>query len=262
METVTAIDTAVTAATEWDEIVKAMRLKMAESTWQRFFIGSRGLEILPGDKPAMRVEVVSKPAREWIEAKFMGRIEDTAYKITGTEYEFVFIERGADGGTEQASMDPEEIRVELSAYDPQDSGFIMVSNYVLTYWQPYLGTMCFLTWLVLRRYAWSCQQSEQWPALPLLSEILGTDRQSMTGRKRGGEWKPGYLEQLEEYGIVKVGTKHGSYIYKVADTLPILTPRQAAKLPDQLQANHLKWMARNRIDIERWKTCNKETYIR
>ena len=82
------------------------------------------------------------------------------------------------------------INIELINFDPTTAGWVMVPNYAVHYWQPYLGLTPFALWVALRSFpaAWAGGRASEWPSIQTLADIItNRNRHRILGRaKRQG----------------------------------------------------------------------------
>lgn len=261
MQTAVDIEVDMQQAQEvWNKIQNGLQGTMTKQTFDHLYSGSQATEIRPpaeGDTvPTLVVELATANSVEWATATMQEKTEHFIERYLGYPLHIQYEARNHN-----AQTDDPEIHTELSDYNPQDSGFIVVSNYVSRYWQAYLGRGPFALWIVIRGYAWAAQKSGEWPTIGVLADILGVDRHTITGRSRNGEWQDGYINVLENEGIMVAKYRTNGYTYVVRDTLPLLTPIQATKMTQRMQAKHEAWLVQNHVNLEMWRRIAVQTII-
>jgi len=177
----------------------------------------------------------------------------------------------------QAANTP--LAIKLINFDPRGRGFVQVSNYALIYWQPLLALyereagsratgLAFRLWITLRAFAahWNPQGGNDWPTIGYLALITAhANRHRLLGRGPHGSpgtdayRKPtvGALAVLEDQRILYITSRHAGgetqYVFKLLDTLPLLTEVQVKRLPTALQEAHQRELARADLDLQEWK---------
>lgn len=162
--------------------------------------------------------------------------------------------------------------IELVSFDPTQKGFVMVSNYALQFWQPYLaraereqgarsGGTAFNLWQVLRSFpaSWANRTNPFWPSIQTLANIVANgNRHKILGRKTRTGRRPtiGALTVLEQERIVWPQTTGSGrdtiYYFRVLDNLPLLTPTQVLTLTIKLRERHQRTLAKCQIDFQEW----------
>lgn len=250
--------------TQWDQLLETLQGAMTVQTYDQLFHDSKCVKIQNGEVKKMVIEVKNNYAQEFITARWLAKVMHYSELVLGDGYKFEFVTRDAPMKATQDDTDPDEkdMIVELSNYDPQASGYIIVFTYTQRFWQSFLGRGPYALWDLLRGYAWTSQKTKVWPSIATLAGMLGTHRQTITGASKDSEWRDGWLDTLEKEYIVDSEMRQGRYVFTVRDKLPLLTPHQTAKLNPQLQANHMEWMKRNTINIYAWSAIKRQTFCK
>jgi len=180
---------------------------------------------------------------------------------------------------------------EPAPFDPSEAGWTRLANYNLTFWWELLGVTAANVWLVIRSRDVRPVGPEGWTPEETLSvsrlarAAADGDRGAIAGRRRvcgameAGEpgercrqcdrkrsldeagacryLLPGALVVLEREGLVVVRRlgegKQTSYRVRVVRTLPLLAPRQAARLAAETRRLHEQWLRRHGVDVARWE---------
>lgn len=142
------------------------------------------------------------------------------------------------------------IRVQTLDFDPTDAGFTILPNYTARFWFPLLKSPTAVgLYLILLVHA--DQDGYAWPSVSTLADSLSVDRRSITGRTQLRDGRThryfGAIDQLEKHGLLRterVEPDEGNPFWRfyVRRRPPILTPAQAAELPDRLQNAHDRWL--------------------
>jgi len=241
---------------------------------------------------AFTVGVANAFAKDWLEARLHALIQRTLTRMTGKPATVQFtilyptsttvgaasgpsLPEAPLGETDAESADlPAGCRfgVELVTFDPAQKGFVMVSNYALQFWQPYLATrerengarspVAFQLWQALRSFpaAWNGRNSPWWPSVQTLADIVANgNRHKLLGRaeRKDRTRTVGALEVLEQERIVWTQAygdgRDTIYYFRVLDNLPLLTPAQAAKLTQRLQERHQREVSKCNLDYLEWE---------
>lgn len=152
---------------------------------------------------------------------------------------------------------------DFDCYGKGGGGYYPVSNYADQFWKPLLKRRkAFLVYTSLRardkapRGLWTSQEH-----VPIrgLCESVPCSRNTILGETRHGEHRAGALDLLRNANLAQIDVRgaglHTTYHISVRVKLPLLTPAQAAHLPDQVQAKHIKWLRSHQIDPEPWLSC-------
>lgn len=260
------------AAELWEAVLADLEYSLAPGVFSAWLADSRGLSV---DHDMLFVGVKSAHAVEYLTARVRGRIEPVLVRVLQGRQapllRLVFVEDEPDTAEARANsadlQEPApsvaEMWVELVHFDPRDRGHVQASNYAVRFWLPYLGNGPFLTWVVLKSFAYGARAGDgQWPAIPTLADILGVDRQRLTGRERRGKWQQGWLEALEEARVIWYERRgHSRYVYRVVDRLPLLTADQVRQLPRSCQEAHAAWLQRAGLDVQQWRQLSLPTLV-
>jgi len=240
----------------WDRVLAELRGRLPRATFDTLLNGSTAWRA--GD--VLRVELRGEYARAWVQAQMMPLIERAVERVQSTG-----LAQGArPGGSRRLAIElvaaaaahraaepasgPAGVEAPATSaagdFDPQECGFVIVSNYALQFWQPYLGPRAFALWLTLRSYAYRLQGG-RWPSIRSLADsCMGGHRQGIVGR---GD-REGALGALEQEGLVRTTVrgsgKQRTYSFEVVESLPLLSPEQVARLPAPLQAAHERFLDR------------------
>lgn len=141
--------------------------------------------------------------------------------------------------------------------------YLRLSYYALDFWQPLLGRGGWALYLALLRGTFQPERDalpgwSEWQPLRTrwLARRVGAFHRTLT---RPG----GYLEQLEGEGVVVLSTgpaqRPGVYV-SVYRPLPLLTPRQAARLPRELRDYHAYTLRQAGVYVA-WLRCTAASFI-
>jgi hypothetical protein len=254
----------------WSRVLSELRKQTTHATFEAWFADTRASE----HNGVLKINVPSTFAKEWLQDRYLAQIQRIVHHITGRRLQVRF-----------AVQTPTDIHpltaVELVEYDPTKRGFVQTSNYAWRFWQPYLGGKAFRLWGAIRSFAYEASHTGWWPSIRALAEIcfrgdksqvIGRNRKRTRKREDGSEyeiteWAPGTLEILEQEKIVwykRVKARHGKlvyerYIFRVLDSLPLLTPTQVQSLSPYLQTKHEKFVRKCAIDYEEWQQLSFPT---
>ena len=279
----------------WQAALDELKLQMTTATYDTWLHGTTGHR--KGN--TITVTVKNAFAQDWLEHRLQATIKRTLARLTGQTVELRFVvaqqeEPSSTGlGVGSPTADPRpgmiqekdrdlppdcRMSVELINFDPRERGFVLVSNYALIYWQPYLNLLereagsrstglAFRLWETLRAFGahWD-PRTNDWPTVIFLAHITAhSNRHRLLGRgPRGSEEKGTYRKEvtgaittLEQEQILYITSRHAGrfteYIFRVLDRLPLLTPTQAKRLPAVLQEAHQRELARSQLDYQEWQ---------
>jgi len=232
----------------------------------------------------LTVTVRNTFSKDWLEHRLLATIKRTVARVTGHPLDIAFqvayptktetVQTTSHAKEEEVEGDdlhlPPSARfaIELIEFNPQEAGFVQVSNYALQFWQPLVGPTAFTLWLTLRSFpaAWAEHIKPDWPSIQTMADICAKhDRHKILGR---APWSNhartiGALETLEQHRIVwprRYGTNRQTYyVFKVRNTLPILTPIQVATLTPRLQARHARQLERTKVNYDEWQQLTLPT---
>lgn len=160
--------------------------------------------------------------------------------------------------------------------DPLGS-FVKVSHYAIRFWRPFLGADVFDLLQIISSYAYEFEiLKKDGPSIKVLATKMGRgDVYSLVGRSGSGEGekhrkgKYGWLNELRDHRLCdhkQVGHGRGAkqyfdYLTKVSD-LPLLTPKQVARLSAEDQAEHEEWLRLHTgIEYDDWARDSRETRV-
>jgi hypothetical protein len=237
----------------WQAILGELQGQMTRDTFNTWV---KPTQFAAFDNGTLTVRVENDFVKEWLSTRLRDKIEGTATSVIGkpTTIEFIIglVRAHKQAASIQVASSEPYVSVELVEYDPTKRGFVQTSNYAIRFWMPYLGVGPFSLWLALRSFAYDSSKVT-WPSIATLAGITtGGDRQRIIGRKKRGEWTPGYLEQLEQERIVWYKRTGNNYKYRVLNSLPLLTPDQVKQLPPNMQEAHERFVRHCEIDYEEW----------
>lgn len=149
--------------------------------------------------------------------------------------------------------EPIGIDDQLDPFDPLDAGYIQASNYWMRFWWPFLKTPAATLYLQILVYSRRGETHRQFPSLRTLASTLGVDRRSFYGRTvtnaTTGQPKhyPGSIATLEDAQLLVVALADDGprWRFHIRRRPPLLTPEQAAQLPDNLRRAHADWLSRH-----------------
>jgi len=280
----------------WPNMLEQLKLQMTQATFDTWYTDSSA--VLCGS--TLTITVKNGFAKDWLENRAVPIIKRTAARVYGKALDVAFTvehqpttlrdERKLAGppaaigpGAATSSRPGEEevvaaddlrlppsarFAIELIEFNPQEAGFVQVSNYALQFWQPLVGPTAFALWLTLRSFpaAWAEHVKPDWPSIQTMADICARhDRHKILGR---APWSNhartvGALETLEQHRIVwprRYGTNRQTYyVFKVLNTLPLLTPTQIATLTPRLQARHARQLERAKVNYDEWQQLTLPT---
>ena len=279
--------------TIWKEILSNLSQQMTQATFATWLYDSR---LVSQEDDHLVVSVRSHYAVDWLSNRLEDTVLRTAARVLGrpVEVTFVVAENGNDpGDDDDGDVDPSEtdirpdcrIAVEIVNFNPTDIGFVMTSNYVWWYWQPYLAVreretgarstgIAFCLWNTLRSFpaAWSDKGQPHWPSICTLADMVARgNRHKLIGRSAYGKKRRhsrivGTLEILENERIVwqqTIGTGRDTvYYFKVLDNLPLLVPTQIGKLSERLQERHARTIERCQLEFNQWQQLSLPTLLK
>ena len=237
----------------WQATLGELQLQMARETFNTWLKPTQAAELNNG---TLTVRVPDGYVQEWLSSRLLNTIERTVASVAGRELEVKFIvglviEPPSTSAHQVAAPEP-RASVELVEYDPTKRGFVQTSNYAIRFWMPYLGAGPFSLWLALRSFAYDASKVT-WPSVKTLAAIVAnSDRQRLIGRRKRGQWMPGYLEKLEQERVIWYQRTGNHYKYRVLASLPLLTPDQVQTLPANIQEAHERFVRHCAIDYEEW----------
>jgi len=142
--------------------------------------------------------------------------------------------------------------VEQIARDPVRDGWTIVETYGLYFWLPYLGARTYLTWVLIKSFAWG-SKTASYPSVSRLARILSNSpdsRKTIAGR-RG---TTGTLQRLKSAGLLYVTTvgsgPQAKHTFHILRTLPLLNPAQLSELTPSLQRDHAGYLRRFNVSHE------------
>jgi len=223
------------------KVLEQLKKKTTRATFDTWLADTTGHQT----KEALTIYVHSTFAKDWIQSRLSGQIKRTVQEITGRALDIKFVIRST-------TDPPSPMIIQLVEYDPTKKGFVQVSNYSIEFWQPYLGQKAFRLWLTIRSFAYTAGKST-WPSITTLAHIcFRGNRQQITGRSSQGKYYPGTLESLEREKVVWYKRNTNYYIFRVLNSLPLLTPTQLDTLSIPLQERHRRFLKRCQLDYEEW----------
>lgn len=277
--------------TIWDDILSNLEKQMTQATFATWLYDSHLVDLADDH---LLVAVRNTYAVDWLSNRLQDTVLRTAARVLGrpVEVSFVVASNGT-GDDDEADVDPSQadirpdsrIAIELVNFDLRDRGFVIVPNYVLQYWQPYLAAVeretgarntgiAFYLWNTLRSFpaAWDDTRRPHWPTICTLADMVARgNRHKLIGRNAHGQKRRytrmvGALEILQNERIVwsqPIGTGRDTvYYFKVLDKLPLLTPIQVGKLSTRLQERHAREIERCRLEFEEWQQLSLPTLLR
>lgn len=124
-----------------------------------------------------------------------------------------------------------------------DGGYVRLPNYWLRFWRPALGPTPSALYELLLSY---CHHRSQiaYPSVRTLAASLSCDRRTLTGRSVNGHDYPGAIDTLQSTGLLSVHASTGRprLVFRVSRTPPLLPASLLAQLPDELTAQHDRWL--------------------
>ncbi|HUV95795.1 MAG TPA: DnaA N-terminal domain-containing protein [Anaerolineae bacterium] len=261
----------------WQQTLQQLKLQMTEAAFETWLYESTAT--LSGS--TLTITAKSAFAKDWLENRLGPTIKRTLARVAGRPLDLAFtgayptnaetlhtITHPEADQSEEVEGDHPSIpastrfAIELVHFNPQEAGYVIVTNYALDFWQPLLGPSPFALWLTLRSFpaAWAEHIKPDWPSIQTIADICARrDRHKILGR---AAWTNhhrviGALEVLESERIVwprRYGTgRQTYYVFKVLNALPLLTPTQVAKLTPRLQARHDRQLARTKVNYDEWQ---------
>lgn len=143
--------------------------------------------------------------------------------------------------------------------------------YVWLYWRPYLGAMPFDLWHTLIAFQQSLRQEEaqRWPPITHVLDVLAIgDRHTLFGRAETAakaKQESALQRLVEEHLAVYLihGQDNGQrYTFEVRESVPALTPTQAARLSGRLQKSHRKHLVAAGVNMQVWEQIAPATMVR
>ena len=198
----------------------------------------------------------------------------------------------------QEGLSPSPALASILAFDPNSAsggGFWKMGHYANWFWAAYLGTVA---WRVYELVISGDRRPEKtrWtpPRRYSVSELARAiasgrqgrpNRDQIRGRYRRIDgkrvWRPGAFDRLVKEGIARIqwhagdgrwrpwrlggsarsGTHGLRVVYRlsVVVTLPLLTPRQVARLPAENQVQHERYLAERSQDVLAWEQITLPT---
>lgn len=254
----------------WSACLDVLALKLARAVFDNWLAGSVGVAL---SSQTLTVAVRNQYAKDWL----TGRLHPVLLRVARAEYaasgndpdafalNIVVQDRvPTPNDTNRPELAPDlsqPVAVELVEFDPRQFGFVQISGYAWRFWLPYLGRDVFVTWGILKSYAYAAELGGEWPALPTLAACLRSDPQTLTGRTRRGVWVTGWLETLELERILwRARNDRGRYVYRLLASLPLLAPAQVLSLPDGLQRLHNDYLTRFEVNRSVWASATAPTF--
>ena len=245
-----------------------LSLRLARGTYDAWLADSEGTSLAEG---TLNVAVKNGYAVEWLENRLKPVVEKVLSGIPeadGVTVKF-FVPTGEAKTPPPPLDEPDQLDenlppylVELVEFDPTKRGYIQSSSYAIRFWMPYLGRGPFLLWLLLKSFAYGANAyGAAWPTIPTLADIMCTNRQQITGRTRDGKHYDGWIETLENERIIWYKLRGNRYIYRVMESLPLLTTRQMERLPHNIQEAHRKWLEFSEIEVADWRQLTMTSLI-
>lgn len=156
-------------------------------------------------------------------------------------------------------------------------GFVRTSHYAVRFWRPYLGADLFDLLQIISSYAYEFEVlGKDGPTLKTLVNKLGRgDISKLIGRpatvSKGKQYAavPGLLNELRDHNLChhhsdgkgRGQKQYFDYLTKIED-LPLLTPKQVAKLSAEDQIEHQEWLELHTgSDVEAWRKDERETAV-
>jgi hypothetical protein len=161
--------------------------------------------------------------------------------------------------------------------DPLGS-FVKTSHYAIRFWRPYLGPDVFDLLQIISSYAYEFEVlRKDGPTLTALINKMGRgkDTRKLTGRTGSGkgdsyrEGSYGWLNELRDHrlcdywqdGYGRWAKNYFDHLTKVSD-LPLLTPKQVARLSPEDQAEHEEWLRlHTAVDYDEWSQDSRDSRI-
>lgn len=152
---------------------------------------------------------------------------------------------------------------------------VQTSHYAIRFWLPLLGMEAFTLLVVISSYHYEVEHlNRPAPSLTKLASKMGySDTLALKGRKAYGvsdprAARPGLLDRLRDHQLCLhrtegygKGIRHFfDYLTKVED-LPLLTPRQVARLSEADKEEHTTWLKLHKVNLEAWAADERETDI-
>lgn len=151
----------------------------------------------------------------------------------------------ADGGTLRLSSKEEINKYTLNPENPipeMAGNITWVSNYVLTYWLPLMKPDAFVVYLQLLKLAFGTKEYA-YPTVGYLAETTGLSRRTVQRVIK-------ILIDLNFVVVIHVKdtrtNSNAPNLYLLSRTVPFLTERQLAELPERLQESHKKFIEKTK----------------
>lgn len=142
--------------------------------------------------------------------------------------------------------------VQQISSDPVTDSYCILETYGLYFWLPYLGLRTYMTWALIKSFAWGSKTSA-YPSISRLARILSNSpdsRKTLQGRPGS----PGTLARLQKEKLLRITTdgKAGlqQHTFHILRALPLLTPDQLATLTPSLRRDHSAFLRRFKIAYE------------
>ena len=224
----------------WPTIAANLKLRVDRATWDTWL---KDLECLAIDKDHIAISCPDPMTADWCENRLQPVILAAITSTTGTTPALAFIYPSTP---QKTHIDDLPIHLQLIHHDPRDTGFVMISNYAIQFWQPLLSQDAWCLWVTLRSYAWDAQRWA-WPSIRTLAEIVTNgNRHRITGRAERNDRarQIGAIESLEAEGLLRVSRDADTYLFRVIDKLPLLSPARIKLLPAHLRRAHKRYLQR------------------
>jgi len=233
--------------TIWERALEQLQQRTTRATFNTWLADTTGHQA----NGTLTIYVHSTFAKDWLKSRLLGAIKATIQDIAGQPLDIKFAIRD--------TTPPSSMLIQLVEYDPTKKGFVQVSNYAIQFWQPYLGQKAFRLWLTIRSFAYTAGKSV-WPSITTLAHIcFRGNRQQIIGRNSQGKYYPGVLETIERERIIWYKRSTNYYIFRVLNSLPLLTPTQLSTLSTPLQERHRRFLKRCQLDYEEWNQLTLPT---
>lgn len=246
-------------AVEWLEhrlysvIQRAVQRITANGTQVEFIVSAAPAEAAPRTPPpsappsvgaADAVGVLAEVLRQVVDPTTRALLQQRIAALTGVP------EPEAAPGAEVPAFD---------TYGKGGGGWYPMSNYADTFWKPLLKPRkAFLVYMTIRGLDKNPGAWTRLRHIPIedVTQRVPCSRNTVLGEVRKGQAHPGALDILRAEGIADVEVrgsgKHTTYYVSVLSKLPLLTPAQVRRLPDQLQAEHRRFLLEHDIEPTPW----------
>ncbi len=247
----------------WQQVLKQLQSQMTQATFDAWFANTAARL----ENHLLTVYIPNQYAKEWLENRLFNTISQTVNKLAGTSLELQFEVNGTNGHTAETRPGSGEIAISLVSFDPMQRGYLVTPHYIVRFWQPYLGQDPFTLWFSLRSFGYNAEKNA-WPSIKTLADIcFNGNRHRILGRTAAGRSKEkiGALEILENERIVWVKRegkgRMTKYVFRVLESLPLLTPIQVSTLSPNLQDAHTRFIKQSEINLQEWEQLTLPTLL-